>query len=72
MLTCTCAGLLPEDEFVRLVRSAARSSTRSAENPNALPRSIQILAKTGAAACHPIAGNCPEGEYLNAVWLRLN
>lgn len=71
MLTCTCAGLLPEAEFVRLVRSAARSSTRTAESPHALPRPIQILARTGAASCHPVSGNCPEAEYLNAVWLRL-
>ncbi|MCC6508342.1 MAG: class I SAM-dependent rRNA methyltransferase [Pirellulaceae bacterium] len=71
MLTCTCAGLLPEEEFIRLVRSAARSSTRSAESPHALPRPMQILARTGAAACHPVSGNCPEAEYLNAMWLRL-
>lgn len=71
MVSCTCAGLLPEDEFIRLVRSAARSSTRSAENPNALPRPMQILARTGAAPCHPISGNFPEAEYLKAVWMRL-
>jgi 23S rRNA (cytosine1962-C5)-methyltransferase len=71
MLTCSCAGLLPESDFVRLVRSAARSSTRSAEEPYALPRPIQILARTGAAPCHPVSGNCPEAEYLKAVWLRL-
>lgn len=72
MLSCTCAGLLPESEFIRLVRSAARSCNRSAETPNALPRPMQILARTGAAACHPISANCPEAEYLNAVWVRLN
>jgi 23S rRNA (cytosine1962-C5)-methyltransferase len=71
MLSCSCAGLLPEEEFIRLVRSAARSSTRSAENPHALPRPMQILARTGAAACHPVSGNFPEAEYLKAVWLRL-
>ena len=71
MLSCTCAGLLPEEEFIRLVRSAARSSTRSAENPHALPRSMQILARSGAAPCHPVSGNCPEAEYLKAIWLRL-
>ncbi len=71
MLSCTCAGLLPEDEFIRVVRGAARSSTRTAETPHALPRPMQILARTGAASCHPVAGNCPEGDYLKAVWLRL-
>ncbi len=72
MLSCTCAGLLPEAEFIRLVRSAARSCNRSAETPTALPRPMQILARTGAASCHPISGSCPEAEYLNAVWLRMN
>lgn len=71
MLSCTCAGLLPESEFIRLVRSAARSCNRSAETPDALPRPMQFLARTGAAACHPISANCPEAEYLNAVWMRL-
>lgn len=71
MLSCTCAGLLPESEFVRLVRSAARSCNRTAETPDALPRPIQFLARSGAAPCHPVSGNCPEAEYLNAVWLRL-
>jgi 23S rRNA (cytosine1962-C5)-methyltransferase len=72
MLTCTCAGLLPEEEFVRLVRAAARSSTRSAEHPDAAPRPMQILRRSGAAACHPVSAHFPEGEYLKAMWLRLN
>jgi 23S rRNA (cytosine1962-C5)-methyltransferase len=32
---------------------------------------VQILAKTGAAADHPVAANCPETEYLQAVWMRV-
>jgi hypothetical protein len=32
---------------------------------------MQILAKTGASGDHPIAANCPETEYLHAVWMRL-
>ena len=72
MLTCSCAGLLPEAEFTRLVRSAARSAFRPTEfNPNPVPRPMQILAKSGAAACHPVSANCPETEYLKAMWLRL-
>ena len=34
-------------------------------------RHVQILAKTGAAADHPVAANCPETEYLKAVWMRV-
>jgi 23S rRNA (cytosine1962-C5)-methyltransferase len=72
MLTCTCAGLLPEAEFTRLVRSASRTAFLPSElNPNPTPRSMQILARTGAAMCHPVSANCAESEYLKALWLRL-
>jgi 23S rRNA (cytosine1962-C5)-methyltransferase len=72
MLTCSCAGLLPESEFVRLVRAAARSAFLPTEfNPNPVPRNMQILSKTGAAACHPVSANCPETEYFKSLWLRL-
>ena len=78
MLTCTCAGLLPQAEFVRLVTNAARQAgpeicPATAESyARHAPRQVQILAKTGAAPDHPVATNCPEGEYLSAVWLRLH
>jgi 23S rRNA (cytosine1962-C5)-methyltransferase len=72
MLTCSCAGLLPETEFIRLVRAAARSAFLPTEyNPNPIPRNMQILSKAGAAACHPVSANCPETEYFKSLWLRL-
>ncbi len=72
MLTCSCAGLLPEAEFTRLVRAAARSAFQPSEwNPNPTPRNMQIIAKNGAAPCHPVSANCPETEYLKSLWLRL-
>jgi 23S rRNA (cytosine1962-C5)-methyltransferase len=77
MLTCTCAGLLPQSEFVRLVTNASRqagpeiSPATETSYARHAPRQVQILAKTGAAADHPVATNCPEGEYLSAVWMRL-
>lgn len=72
MLTCSCAGLLPESEFSRLVRAAARAAFRPSEfNPQPTPRDVQIIAKSGAAACHPISANCPETEYLKSLWLRV-
>ncbi len=72
MLTCSCAGLLPGDEFTRLVRSASRTAFLPSElNPRPVPRQMQILARSGAAVCHPISGNCPESEYMKALWLRL-
>ncbi|HAC90779.1 MAG TPA: class I SAM-dependent rRNA methyltransferase [Planctomycetaceae bacterium] len=72
MLTCSCAGLLPDAEFTRLVRSAARTAfLPSTLNPHPTPRNMQILAKAGAAACHPVSANCPESEYFKSLWLRL-
>jgi 23S rRNA (cytosine1962-C5)-methyltransferase len=77
LLSCTCAGLLPWEEFLNVVYSAARQAGGPAGPPDAegrvrhLPRPMQILAKTGAAACHPIDSTCLETEYLKAVWLRL-
>jgi 23S rRNA (cytosine1962-C5)-methyltransferase len=72
MLTCSCAGLLPDHEFTRLVRAAARSAFRVSElRPQPEERQMQILARSGAAACHPVSANCPETEYLKAMWLRL-
>lgn len=75
LLSCTCAGLLPESEFVRLLYAAARQALpRPAEGElprNSPGRGLQVLAKTGAAADHPVASNCPETEYLKAVWMCL-
>jgi 23S rRNA (cytosine1962-C5)-methyltransferase len=76
LLSCTCAGLLPQSEFLRLLYAAARQAgpPMSPATPDApprrAPRTMQVLAKTGAAPDHPIAANCPETEYLNAVWMR--
>jgi len=77
MVSCTCSGLLVGDEFVRLVQTAARQAGPETAPATAergarhAPRTVQILAKTGAAADHPIATNCPESEYLQAIWMRL-
>ena len=61
MLTCSCSGLLSAEEFVILLRAAARKAGRAA----------QILSITGAAPDHPIGLEALEGSYLKAVWLRL-
>lgn len=77
LLSCTCAGLLAGDEFTQLLISAARISGEETAPATAergarhAPRMMQLLAKTGAAPDHPVAGNCPETEYLSAVWMRL-
>jgi 23S rRNA (cytosine1962-C5)-methyltransferase len=61
LLTCSCSGLLSADEFLALLRAAARRAGRSA----------RILAMTGAAADHPVGLDALEGAYLKAVWLVL-
>lgn len=77
MVTFTCAGLLSWEEFQKLVRSAARQAgppvpgTENEEAPLRTPREIQIFDRTGAGADHPVAGSCPESEYLKALWLRV-
>ncbi len=61
LLTCSCSGLLPVEEFIILLRAAARKAGRS----------VQVLAVTGAAADHPVGLEALEGAYLKAVWLRV-
>ncbi|HEX8200644.1 MAG TPA: class I SAM-dependent rRNA methyltransferase [Isosphaeraceae bacterium] len=61
LLTCSCSGLLSAEEFLILLRAAARKAGRAA----------QVLAVTGAAPDHPVGLEALEGAYLKAVWLRL-
>ena len=61
LLTCSCSGLLPAEEFLILLRAAARKAARS----------VQVLAVTGASADHPVGLEALEGSYLKAVWLRV-
>jgi 23S rRNA (cytosine1962-C5)-methyltransferase len=60
-LTCSCSGLLPRDEFRRIVLAAARRAGRT----------LQLLQATGAGPDHPVMANCPESEYLKALWVRV-
>jgi 23S rRNA (cytosine1962-C5)-methyltransferase len=77
LLSCTCAGLLTHEAFRRLLYAAARQAGDAIEDlpaqelPRRGPRTMQILAQTGAAPDHPIGSHCPESEYLQAVWMRL-
>lgn len=61
LLTCSCSGLVNVEEFTEAVRRGAQRAERK----------IQIIDRSGAAADHPIALNCPESEYLKALWLRV-
>lgn len=61
LVTCTCSGLLAARDFQQTVSAAV---------PGA--RSARIMNRTGAAADHPVAANCLETEYLQALWLNLD
>jgi 23S rRNA (cytosine1962-C5)-methyltransferase len=61
LLTCSCSGLLPQEEFLKIIRSAARRAGRQA----------RVLAVTGASPDHPVELEVPEGNYLKAVWLHV-
>jgi 23S rRNA (cytosine1962-C5)-methyltransferase len=62
LLTCSCSGLLSAEEFLILLRAAARKAGRS----------VQVLGVSGAAPDHPVGLEALEGAYLKAVWLRVN
>jgi 23S rRNA (cytosine1962-C5)-methyltransferase len=73
LLSCSCAGLLPEPEFIQLLVAASRSTGDDMEGPDpnarATPRSLQIIARSGAAPDHPVISSCLETEYFKAVWM---
>ncbi len=76
LLSCSCSGLLSGfrvRSFAVVRCAASRSARRCRANKQKCRRRTprQILAKSGAAADHPVAANCPETEYLHAVWMRL-
>ncbi len=61
LLTCSCSGLVSRDDFLDVVRHAARVAGRR----------IVLFNQTGAAPDHPVAPDCPETAYLKALWLRV-
>jgi len=74
LLSCSCAGLLPEPEFIQLLVAASRSTGEDlestvAESDSRKPRTLQIIARTGAAPDHPVISNCLETDYLKAIWM---
>lgn len=71
MLSCSCAGLLEEADFVQMIRAASKASGFDAEGKSNPPRNVQILSRAGAAADHPVALHCPETEYLKSIWMRV-
>lgn len=61
LLSCSCSGPLGRDEFLGLLRTAGRKAKRR----------VTIMGQSGAGPDHPVALECPESEYLKAVWMRV-
>ncbi|QWT19073.1 class I SAM-dependent rRNA methyltransferase [Bacillus sp. NP157] len=61
LLTCSCTGLVGEDDFLEMIRRVALNAGRD----------IQILHVDGAGADHPVASNVPENRYLKAAFCRV-
>jgi 23S rRNA (cytosine1962-C5)-methyltransferase len=59
-LTCSCTGLVGEEQFLDTVRRAAWQAGRS----------LQVVRVAGAGADHPFLLHVPEGRYLKAVFAR--
>jgi 23S rRNA (cytosine1962-C5)-methyltransferase len=71
ILTCSCAGLLDEQSFHAIVRSAAKATGFDESGKPNPPRTLQILHNPGAAPDHPVVAHCPETGYLKSIWARV-
>jgi 23S rRNA (cytosine1962-C5)-methyltransferase len=61
LLTCSCSGLISEQEFLSIVsRSASEAGVH-----------LQVFRITGASPDHPVLSSFPEGRYLKAVFARV-
>ena len=61
LLTCSCTGLVSEEDFLEMLRRVALNAGRE----------IQVLHTAGAGADHPFRSDVPEGRYLKAVFCRV-
>lgn len=61
LLSCSCTGLVSEEQFLDMLRRAAFYSNRT----------VQVLKVTGAGADHPFLAHVPESRYLKAVFCRV-
>jgi 23S rRNA (cytosine1962-C5)-methyltransferase len=60
LLSCSCTGLISEEEFLAALASAAEEARME----------LQVFLLAGAAPDHPFAVRAPEGRYLKAVFAR--
>jgi 23S rRNA (cytosine1962-C5)-methyltransferase len=71
LLTCSCAGLLDDESFHGIVRSAAKATGFDESGSPLPPRTLQILHSHGASPDHPVVAHCPETGYLKSIWARV-
>jgi len=60
-VTCSCSGMLSEEDFERVVIKAAHRQARK----------LQFLDQTGPSLDHPVMSNCSESRYLKVFWARV-
>ena len=61
LLSCSCTGLVREEDFLESMRRAAWQAQRN----------LQIFHVGGAGSDHPFLLSVPEGRYLKAVFARV-
>ncbi len=61
LLTCSCTGLVSEEQFLDMIRRAAWFAGRT----------VQILKVAGAGGDHPFLAHVQESRYLKAVFCRV-
>ncbi|MEO8671461.1 MAG: class I SAM-dependent rRNA methyltransferase [Tahibacter sp.] len=62
LLTCSCTGLVGEEEFLDMLRRAAFYANRT----------VQVLKVSGAGPDHPWQAHVPESRYLKAAFCRVD
>lgn len=60
-LSCSCTGLVSEEQFLDMLRRAAFYANRN----------LQVLKVSGAGADHPFHADVPESRYLKAAFCRV-
>ncbi|MEO5596952.1 MAG: class I SAM-dependent rRNA methyltransferase [Lysobacteraceae bacterium] len=60
-LSCSCTGLVSEEQFLDMLRRAAFYANRK----------LQVLKVSGAGADHPFHADVPESRYLKAAFCRV-
>ena len=61
LLSCSCTGLVSEEQFLDMLRRAAFYANRT----------VQVLKVSGAGPDHPWQAHVPESRYLKAAFCRV-